>query len=192
MNVVLNFARSYVVYPLKCLINPEIFNNAGIVKPIKFRAPEGSILNPKWPAAGYGRVAIAHFLPEICFEALAKIFPDKVIAASGGTPLWLQTFMGKKKGGDESMAQCFFHGGMGASSWKDGTSCLSFPGNLANVPVELLESDLPVVIEKKELLCDSAGPGKFRGGLGQEITTVIPKGDIAPDGELRVGIRGEV
>ena len=79
---------------------------------------------------------------------------------------------------------------MGATSLKDGTSCLSFPANLSNVSVELIESQNPVLIEKKELICDSAGPGKFRGGLGQEVSTVILPGDNAPDGVLRVGVRG--
>jgi len=191
VNVAINFTRSYLVYPLKCLINPEVFNNAGILKPFRLKVPEGSILHLKWPAAGYGRTAIAHFLPEICFQALAAVFPEKVIASCGGTPLWVQTFIGKKKRRDQSMAHCFFHGGMGASSWKDGTSCLSFPPSLANLPVELLENDMPIVVEKKELLCDSGGPGKFRGGLGQEITYYVPDKNLAPEGgELTVGVRG--
>ncbi len=190
VNVAINFSRSYLVYPLKCLINPEIYNNAGTLKPLKLKVPEGCVLNLKWPAAGYGRTAVAHFLPEICFQALAEVFPEKVIGAGGATPLWVHTFIGKKKGRDMSMAHSFIHGGMGGSSWKDGTSCLAYPHSLANLPVELLESDLPVLCEKKELLCDSGGPGKFRGGLGQEASYFVPNGDLAPDGVFKMGIRG--
>jgi N-methylhydantoinase B/oxoprolinase/acetone carboxylase alpha subunit len=190
VNVAINFTRSYLVYPLKCLINPEIYNNVGTLKPITLKVPDGCVLNLKWPAAGYGRTAIAHFLPEICFQALAEVFPGKVIGSCGATPLWVHTFMGKKKGRDRSMAHAFVHGGMGGSSWKDGTSCLAFPCSLANLPVEMLESDLPVVCERKELWCDSGGPGKFRGGLGQELSFVVPDGENAPDGIFRMGIRG--
>ncbi len=190
VNVALNFTRSYMVYPLKCLINPEIHNNAGTLKPIKLKIPKGCVLNLTYPAAGYGRTAIAHFLPEICFQAFAEVFPEKVIASCGGTPLWVQTFIGNKKGRETAMANCFVHGGMGAAAWKDGTSCLSFPCSLANLPVELLESEVPLVMDKKELRCDSAGPGKHRGGLGQTASYYVPEGDIAPEGVFRMGIRG--
>ena len=88
------------------------------------------------------------------------------------------------------MAHSFVHGGMGASSLKDGTSCLAYPFSLSNLSVELLESDLPVLCDKKELLRDSGGPGKFRGGLGQEISYAVPDGDLAPEGVLRMAIRG--
>ena len=190
VNVALNFTRTYLLHTLKCLINPEVANNAGAVKPVTIKVPEGCILNFKYPAPGYARVAIVHYLPEIMFEALASAIPERVIAASGAAPLWVQTFMGKKRGADETVTQHFFHGGMGASSWKDGRSCLAFPHNLSNVPIELLESEIPVLFEKKEFICDSGGPGKFRGGLGQELVSFIPEGDIGPEGEMRCGMRG--
>jgi N-methylhydantoinase B len=71
----------------------------------------------------------------------------------------------------------FYNGGQGASAGKDGISCLSFPSNLSNTPVEVLEHTFPIRIERKELARDSGGPGKHRGGLGQTLAVRIESGE---------------
>jgi N-methylhydantoinase B len=57
---------------------------------------------------------------------------------------------------------------------------VSFPCNISNTPIELIESDVPIVWEKRELVCDSGGPGKFKGGYGQEFAFSVPSGEIGP------------
>lgn len=58
------------------------------------------------------------------------------------------------------------------------------------MPIETVENDLPIVYLKKELVCDSGGPGRFRGGLGQEFELYVPDGDLAPVGPVMISIRG--
>ena len=71
-------------------------------------------------------------------------------------------------------------GGMGASSSMDGHHCAIFPANGANTPVEILESDTPLLVEERGLLPDSGGPGKRRGGLGRRKVIRVPDDELAP------------
>ena len=69
-------------------------------------------------------------------------------------------------------------------------SCLSFPTTVGNTPIEIIEGDAPVLFEKKELLCDSGGAGKFRGGCGQRIKFTLLEGEIEPDVPVVASIKG--
>ena len=69
---------------------------------------------------------------------------------------------------------------MGASSKMDGHHCAIFPANGANTPVEIFESDTPLIVQERSLLCDSGGPGKMRGGLGRKFVIRIPDDGYAP------------
>ncbi|MDP6884238.1 MAG: hydantoinase B/oxoprolinase family protein, partial [Rhodospirillales bacterium] len=64
----------------------------------------------------------------------------------------------------------FYNGGMGATYRRDGPTCLSWPSNVSSTSVELSEQIAPLRFHHKRLRPDSGGPGKFRGGLGQEIS----------------------
>src|SRR5439155_9438686 len=79
MNVVLNYTAAYTSYALKCAIWPEVPHNDGSFQPLEVTAPEGSILNPRWPAAVAARHIVGHFLPHAVFGALAGIIPDRVL-----------------------------------------------------------------------------------------------------------------
>jgi len=81
-------------------------------------------------------------------------------------------------------------GGLGANAQTDGPSCRGFPYNVGNIPIETVENDLPIVYLKKELLVDSAGPGRNRGGLGQEFEFEVADGDLGPVGPVVISIRG--
>lgn len=166
LNTVLNYTYAYTVYPLKCAIAPSIPNNEGCFRPMTVSAPEGSLLNPRYPAAVGGRAMVGHYLTTAVFGALQEVIPER-IQADSGSPLWCVTFSGAHQG--RKFASLFFvNGGQGASPQQDGVSCLPYPSNMSNTPVEVIEKTLPVLIHKKELRKDSAGAGKWRGGLGQE------------------------
>ena len=60
-------------------------------------------------------------------------------------------------------------GGLGARYSKDGIACMGFPGAGGETPIEMLENSLPITILRKRLTPDSGGPGRFRGGSGQEL-----------------------
>ena len=167
LNTVLNYTYAYSVYPLKCAIAPTVPNNEGCFRPMTVWAPEGSLLNPTYPAAVGGRAMVGHYLTTAIFGALQDVIPER-IQADSGSPLWGVNFAGTHEG--RKFAGLFFlNGGQGASPHKDGISCLPYPSNISNTPVEVIENTIPVVVHAKALRKDSAGAGKYRGGLGQRM-----------------------
>lgn len=190
VNVTFNMTRSYSMYPIKLALDPSIPNNEGSFRPVTVKAPDNSLLNCKPPAPTWGRTMICHNLPEIVFGALAKAIPGRVMAGSGATPLVFTYVRSKRKDGKTYVGINSSMGGLGASAQSDGPSCRGFPYNVGNIPIETVENDLPVVYLKKELLVDSAGPGRFRGGLGQEFEFEIADGELGPVGPVVISIRG--
>jgi N-methylhydantoinase B len=188
-NVVYNFTYAYVFMALKSIFDPDIPNNDGCTAPISMRAPEGSVVNCTFPVAVAARMQIGHFLTEIVYRALAEAVPDRVIAASGGTPASMNVFYGKRNDGRPFHSVIIRGGGMGASSANDGYYDYIFPANGANTPVEIFESDTPLIVEKRELLCDSGGPGKMRGGLGRRVVFRVPDDSYAPIPPVSLGIQ---
>jgi len=171
------------------MFDPDMPNNEGCASPISMKAPEGSVVNCKFPAAVAARMQIGHFLTEIVYRALAEAMPERVIAGSGGTPATMNVFYGKRKDGSPWHSVIIRGGGMGASYLNDGHYVSIFPANGANTPVEILESDTPLIVEKRELLTDSGGPGKMKGGLGRRVVFRVPDDDFAPLGLVNLGIQ---
>ncbi len=168
INVVPAYTFAYTSYPLKCVLLPRVPNNEGCFRPIEVMAPEGSLLNPRYPAACGARASIGHYLPVLVLGALAQLVPQRVQAASG-SPMWSLQFAGARPDRGRYSGTFFFNGGQGASQGHDGISCLSFPSNLSNTPAEVIEHSLPVLILRKELEPDSGGAGEFAGGCGQRL-----------------------
>jgi len=188
-NVVYNFTYAYVFMAIKSMFDPDIPNNDGCARPIKLFAPEGTVVNCKFPAAVAARMQIGHFMTEIIYRALAKAVPDRVIAGSGGTPATMNVFYGKRGNGKPFHCVIIRGGGMGASAKGDGEYVYIFPANGANTPVEIIENETPLIVEARELLTDSGGPGKFKGGLGKRIVFRVPEDDYAPIPPVNLGIQ---
>lgn len=169
INSVYNFTYAYTVFPIKCALHPHLPNNEGCFRPVRLTVPEGTCLNPRFPAAVRFRTSLGYFAVEVIFGALAKAIPDKVMAPSGTYPLWLSVFAGVADDGRPYVFHYNAQGGTGARRGRDGVSALVFPPNVANTPTELLEIEAPLLCEQKALVPDSGGPGRHRGGLGQEI-----------------------
>lgn len=167
LNSVANYTFAYTAYPLKCLTSPEVPNNEGAVRPITVHAPEGTILNPCYPAPVGGRAMIGHFLSAAVFQALAPAIPDFVQAPSG-SPLWCLNLAGSRNGEQFAVAY-FLNGGQGATRDAAGMPCLSFPSNVSNTPVEVMELLAPVRIERKQIRRGSGGEGQWTGGDGQRL-----------------------
>jgi len=185
-----NMTLSYTLYGLKTVINPHIPNNAGTMEPISLKIPEANLLNPKFPAPVWGRTSIAHLLPEAIYSALAPVLKGKIIAQSNSSPLGSHMMRGVKKGGERFLIYHFILGGMGANAIKDGAHCLSFPTTVGNTAIEILESDAPILFQSKELMCDSGGPGKFRGGCGQRISFIVDEDGVEPGEQIITMIKG--
>jgi N-methylhydantoinase B len=180
VNCTLTMAKSYSSYPIKLALDPEVPNNAGALQPISIKAEEGSVVNCRHPASTWGRTMISHLFPEIIFGALEPVIPELVLAGNGGCPANEMYLHGRKKDGRSFMAISAHMGGFGGSAKQDGPSCLCFPMNTRNIPVEVTENEATMVYTKKELVPDSAGAGRYRGGFGQEIEFFIPDGDLGP------------
>jgi N-methylhydantoinase B len=188
-NVVYNFTYAYVFMAIKSMFGPDIPNNDGCAKPVKLKAPEGTVVHCKFPAAVAARLVIGHYITEIIYRALSGVAPNKVIAASGGTPAQMNVFYGKRNDGRPWHSVIIRGGGMGASSVSDGNYVYIFPANGANTPIEIFESDTPLIVENRELLTDSGGPGKMKGGIGQREVFRVPDDRYGPIPPVNLGIQ---
>lgn len=166
INVPLCYCASYTSYALKAIIAPSIPNNGGTFAPITITAPPGSVLNAVRPAPVAARHLLGCFQPYAIYAALESAMPTQVIA--GSSVLWITTVQGKTVQ-NEFTSTFFASGGMGARPDKDGLSATGFPGKIAMTPIEMLESVNPIFVHRKNMRVDSGGPGRFRGGLGQDF-----------------------
>jgi N-methylhydantoinase B len=188
-NVVYNFTYAYVFMAVKSAFDPDIPINEGAIRPVKMTAPEGTVVNCKFPAAVAARMQIGHFMTEMVFKALAEATPDNIIAESGGTPAQTNIFYGKRSTGMPWLTMIIRGGGLGAGSRMDGHHCAIFPANGANTPVEIFESDTPLIVEERCLVCDSGGPGRMRGGLGRKMVVRVPDDDSAPQDPTSIALQ---
>jgi N-methylhydantoinase B len=169
VNSPINYTRAYVVVPIKMVCDPDLPNNEGTYRPIRLHAPEGSLVNPTYPAACFWRLSVAMLVAELMFRVLGEIAPDRVPADSGSMPTWQFYVAGvRRDGGLFSLHQHAF-GGMGARPGRDGLASVSFPYNVRDVSIEWSEMETPLFFERRELIPDSGGPGQWRGGLGEEL-----------------------
>ena len=174
LNVVLNYTSAYTNYGLKLAICPHVPQNDGSFQPVHVIAPEGSIFNPRFPAAVAARQIAGHFVVHAIFGALAPVLPARVMAEGAGN-IWLTTVRGA---GENRFVGVFFSaGGMGARPAADGLSTTAFPSGVASAPVEVIETGTPLVFKRKEFRRDSGGPGRHRGGLGQVIEVGVRTGE---------------
>lgn len=168
INCVYAYTYAMTAYAIKCALLPGLANNEGMYRPVTVVAPEGSILNPKFPAAVVSRAVTGHYVPPLLFGALHQVVPDRVMAGAG-SPLWAVQQTGLRTDGKPYTNIFFFNGGMGATPVKDGESATSWPSNISSTPVEVAERNSPLFFHYKRLRSDSGGRGGFRGGLGQDI-----------------------
>jgi N-methylhydantoinase B len=180
INVVYNYGLAYTAFGVKCLVAPEVPNNAGSLAPITMSAPEGCVLNVKrpWPVAA--RHTVGQMLPDVIAGCLHQAVSGRA-PAEGASSLWNPQIFGGgslvdevAEGSDANALPMFsaviFHcGGAGARPTKDGLSATAFPSGVRTIPVEATESVAPVVFHRREFREGSGGPGRFRGGLGQII-----------------------
>ncbi|MDO9437053.1 hydantoinase B/oxoprolinase family protein [Hydrogenophaga sp.] len=170
INVVLAYTAAYSVYGIKCVVAPEVPSNHGSLSVFDVMAPRNSILNPEKPAPVSARHIIGHVLPDAVMGCLEQALPGRTVAASG--MMWNPYIRGAKGlEGEDRIWELFsfLSAGMGARSSKDGLSATAFPGGMKGIPVEAIETIVPIVFWQKELRPDSGGAGQFRGGMGQSV-----------------------
>jgi N-methylhydantoinase B len=132
---------------------------------------------------------VGHFMTEMVFKALSTATPDNIIAGSGGTPAQTNIFYGRRRNGSPWHTMIIRGGGMGAGSRRDGHHCAIFPANGANTPVEIFESDTPLMVVSRELVRDTGGPGQQRGGLGRKFVIRVPDDDFGPQSPTTIAVQ---
>ena len=164
-----NFAytKSNVYAVLKCLIDPAIQSNSGFMRPFNITAPEGCFVNPQHPAPVAARGLAGFRICHAIFGALAQAMPGKVPAAWGGGEIGLS--FGGYHADRKAWVYLEFNndGPRGGGPHIDGADGLASPVlNMANTPIESIEADQPLLVERFGLSPDTSGAGEFRGGLG--------------------------
>lgn len=167
INVVLNYTHAYTSFAVKAALAPAVPHNEGSFRPVRVTAPPGCILNATRPAPVGARHLIGHFLPSLIFGALARALPDRLMA-DGANSIWISMHRGERADGEPFTFMLFQAGGTGARPTSDGLNNVGFPSGVAGVPAEVLESLTPLVMTRREIRPDSGGPGRFRGGCGQD------------------------
>lgn len=166
VNVVPIYTFAYTAYGVKALLCPDVPNNEGSFQPVTTSAPEGTILNPRFPAASGARGMIGHLLPVALMGALADVLPDRVWAP--GSANSGMTISGEHAG-RRYAGIYFINAGQGGSSRRNGLSALSFPSNLSNTPIEVIEAEVPLRVVHRKLRRGSGGAGAHRGGDGLDF-----------------------
>ena len=181
INDPLNHVRAFFVEAVKTVCAPDVPNNEGSHRPIHTTAPEGCLLNPTYPAPVFWRVATGTPASDLAFMALGQAAPDRVPACSGSLPIVQYYTSGLRRSGETFMLHQHVFGGMGGRPGRDGLASVSFPNSVREISTERSEIETPLLYEKREILCDSGGAGRWRGGPGEELVfRVVPGGDVDP------------
>ena len=171
LNAPFSVAKSAVYFVVRAVTDPEIPPNHGCYEPVSVSAPEGSLLDPRPPAAVVGgNVETSQRVTDVTLAALAEAVPDQIPAAGQGT-------MNNLIIGDRAGEFTYYEtiaGGFGGRPSKDGMDGVQVGmTNTLNTPVEALETAYPLRVERYALRPSSGGDGRYRGGLGIERTVTV-------------------
>lgn len=168
INSTLSFTKSAVYFVIRSLMDADVPNNAGFFRPISVTAPPGTIANLRSPAACAARGATGLRIIDATVGALAAAIPKRVRAAGeGGSTSY--SFGGYDQGGRFFLFREAILGAWGGAYERDGVDAVANPAiNVRNTPVEVVETQAPLVVEHYGLVTDSGGAGKWRGGMSVE------------------------
>jgi N-methylhydantoinase B len=186
LNCVPTAAIAGAYYVVRTITDPAIPNNSGCYRPIHLHLPEGTVVNPRPPAAVNARTATIIRIADVLHGALVQALPGRLPAASSGQ-LLVASFGGlDPRRGVSYVTSELGAGGVGARPAKDGIDVLEMgPSNCMNIPVEAIEMSYPLRIRHYGMRSDSGGAGRYRGGLGATKVFEAVAGDVV------VSIRGE-
>ena len=164
-NCVLNATAAGVYQAVKVVADPGLPPNAGYFRAIEVRVPPGSVLNCRPPAAVGDRSPTTNMLGDLLHGALFEAVPERVMAGCG--PRQGIIFSGvDHRRGEYFVDYEIFAGGSGALFDHDGKDAVRVHATIANsTPAEATEQEFPLIVRRSELVPDSGGAGKYRGGL---------------------------
>jgi len=164
-------AKSAVYFVVRAVTDPEIPPNQGCYDPITVSVPDGSLLDPDPPAAVVGgNVETSQRVTDVTLRAFADAIPERVPADGQGT---MNNLIIGDRGGEFAYYETIA-GGFGARPSKDGMDGVHVGmTNTLNTPVEALEAEYPLRVERYALRSSSGGDGRHRGGLGIERAVTV-------------------
>lgn len=166
VNNTLAMTRSAVYYALMAALGGDIPANSGCYSAVEVRAPEGSVVNARFPAPVAGRMVVNHRIATCVFGAMAQLMPGRIPAAYYAISYVYALAVERPDG----RRQVYFDievGGWGGHAGGDGASALSCGlHNNTNAPIEMVEARYPITFLRYGLIPDSGGAGAQRGGLG--------------------------
>ncbi len=158
--------QASVLYALKVLVDPDGPTNHGMLEPVTITAPEATVVNAVFPAATAARAQTAQRIVDAIFGAMADALPERIIAAGNGAN-GCATFSGVGPDGKYYVYLETIGGGAGGRAYRDGNDGIQVHiTNTSNLPIEALENEYPLLVERYELVEDSGGAGRHRGGMG--------------------------
>ncbi len=166
VNLTMNATHASVCYCLKALLDPDVPNNDGLLGIPTIKAPVGSLLNATFPASVAGRAHTCQRVIDVILGAFSQALPDRVVGAANGANT-TAVFSGvDPRSGDRYVYLETLGGGFGGRATLDGTDGVQVHiTNTSNLPVEAIETEYPLLVERYELVQDSGGAGRHRGGL---------------------------
>jgi N-methylhydantoinase B len=167
INATRNATEAAVYYTLKALLDPDIPNNQGVINVVEIRVPEGTLLNSVFPAPVAGRAHTCQRVVDVIIGAFAEALPNEVVGAANGANT-TAVFAGRDPRTNRDYVYIeTLGGGFGGRATHDGTDGVQVHiTNTSNLPVEAIEMEYPLQVDAYELIPDSGGPGRYRGGLG--------------------------
>ncbi|MCQ9388503.1 hydantoinase B/oxoprolinase family protein [Brevibacterium sp. 50QC2O2] len=167
INLVPTALLATVYYAVKTVVGSDIPTNAGLYRAISVTAPRGSVLSCVAPAAVNGRTQLCQRVVDLVHGALSKADPTLVTAASYGAVPATQFSGIDPRTGEYYVYLETIGGGLGASHCASGLNGVqAHITNTSNLPVESLEIEYPLTVDRYELVDDSAGVGEHPGGMG--------------------------
>ena len=178
MNIPVNALRASVYYSIKALLDPELPPNAGLFDAVNIHAPEGTIVNPRPPAAVGARSISCQKVAGAIFGAFREVLPPEKVMGSGNDVVPAIVYSGAwpRREGHYVYLETL-GGGSGARAESDGMDAVHVHmTNTSNLPAEALENEYPLLVDEYALVEDSGGAGRQRGGLGiaRQIRAVVP------------------
>jgi len=168
INAVEAITYSACFYVFRCLLVEDVPATAGLMRPIRVIAPEGTVVNARPPAAvAGGNVETSQRIVDVLLRALAQAMPERIPAAASGTMNNLTIGGIDRRTGEAFAYYETIAGGMGARPSKPGVSGVhTHMTNSLNTPAEALEYAYPLRVRRYSLRQGSGGSGKYRGGDG--------------------------
>lgn len=171
-NAPISASISAVILTFLMLVDPDIPHNFGLLRPLHFNIPKGTFLNAEFPAATTFGNSITGPHSDAIFQAFSKAVPERVTA--GWNRMLALAVAGVDPRGERPYVDIFFNslkGGSGATHGCDGydhIGLINCAGGILAQDPEMFELQTPHYLLKHEYATDSAGAGRWRGGLGVE------------------------